>query len=458
MPKSRPAGSNVVENFQEMVSALTPMEAFTEANRCLFCQDAPCTAACPTSVDVPMFIRKISTGNLKGSAKTIMDANPLGASCARICPTEELCVGACVLNELDAPIMIGKLQRYATDYLVQHNIQLYQAGSANQHKIAIVGAGPAGLSAARELALLGYEVTLLDAHEKGGGLNSYAVAPFRLPQAIPLWEVNQILELGVQLKNGVTVGRDITVEELTENYDAVLVAVGMGKIQSLEIPGENLEGVYDALDLIEQTKDGDPTQVHLGAKVVVIGAGNTAIDAATTAKRLGAETVQILYRRTEHEMTAYPFEYDFAKQDGVEFRWLTAPTRVLGTHHVEAVECVRMELGEPDERGRRRPQPVPGSEFTVEVDNVIFAVGQQRRTDVFDDFRLKHSRGVVEVDESFQTSRPGVFAAGDCTFAGGGRNEATVVLAVQQGKQAAAAIHRQVSEKYAAIQGVSKEG
>lgn len=458
MSKLRHAGPDVAENFKEVNPALTSMEAITEANRCLFCEDAPCTIACPTNIDVPMFIRKIATRNLKGSAKTIMDANPLGASCARVCPTEELCVGACVLNDLSAPIMIGELQRYATDYVMDNNIQLYEKVSSCAKRIAIVGAGPSGLSAARELSLLGYGVTVFDAREKGGGLNTYGVAPFRLPQFISLWEVEQIENLGVEIKNGVKIGTDITADQLTNEFDAVLIAVGMGDIQSLGIPGEKLTGVIDALDLIEKTKDGDPTQVSIGRRVAVIGAGNTAIDAATTAKRLGAEIVQILYRRTEKEMTAYPFEYEFAKQDGVEFRWLTTPTKIIGTNKVEAIECIRMQLGELDARGRCKPTRIPGSEFTMEVDNVIMAIGQNRRLALFEQFRIDHHEGIVKVDDNLRTSRENIYASGDCVFEGGGSNEATVVLAVAQGKKAANAIHKQLSERSASVRGVLKEG
>lgn len=446
MLKHKPAGQNIVENFQEVVPALTSRAAIVEANRCLFCDDAPCTQACPTGIDVPMFIRKIATGSVKGSAKQILDANPLGASCARVCPTEELCVGACVLNDLTVPIMIGELQRHATDYVMERGIQLYESGPANGKKIAIVGGGPAGLAAARELARLGYAATIFEEQEKAGGLNTYGVAPFRLPQNVALWEVEQIEALGVNIRSNVKVGKDVSAQFIMDQYDAILLAVGMGKIRKLGIEGESLPGVIDALDLIKQTKDGDPEAVHIGRKVAVIGAGNTAIDAATTSKRLGAEMVQILYRRTENEMTAYPFEYEFAKQDGIEFRWLTLPRRIIGTKRVEGIECLKMRLSETDENGRPIPVPISGSEFVIEVDNVVLATGQTRNTELLEHFGVKHDNGIAVVDNDMRTSHPKVFAAGDCVFDGRG-GEATVVLSVEQGKQAAYTIHRKFIEE-----------
>lgn len=437
------------KNFQEVELGLTNQEALEEANRCLYCYDAPCIQACPTGIDIPTFIKKIASGNLKGSATTIMLANPVGASCARVCPTEELCEGACVLNHSTKPIMIGNLQRYATDWAIKNKLALFKAGEKNGKTVAVVGGGPAGLSAARELAILGYDVTIFEGEEHAGGLNTYGIVSFRLPKEISYWEVKQVESLDVKIRTNTYVGRDVEVKELLENYDAIVLAIGMGNVPSLGIDGEDLEGVYDAIQFVKETKTHPISNQFVGKRVVVIGAGNTAIDGATCAVRLGAENVKILYRRTMDEMTAYDFEYDFAKQDGVEFRWLTAPKRIIGDSNgqVTAIECVKMELGEPGEDGRRRPVPIEGSEFTLQVDAVIKAIGQSRYTKLIEDFGLVHDGGVVKIDsETNQTSNKKVFACGDVIF-GKGQGEAMVVSAAQQGKMTAKAIHQLFSEE-----------
>ncbi|OLO28241.1 dihydropyrimidine dehydrogenase [Alkalihalophilus pseudofirmus] len=437
--------TDLEKNFQEAHPGLTNQEAIEEANRCLYCYDAPCITACPTGIDIPTFIKKIASGNLKGSAKTIMTSNPVGASCARVCPTEELCEGACVLNHSTKPIMIGNLQRFATDWAIKNEQVLFKAGQKNGKKVAIVGGGPAGLSAARELARLGYQVTIFEAEKEAGGLNTYGIVSFRLPQSISFWEVDQVKSLDVEIRTNTRVGKDVSVNELKEGYDAVVLAVGMSSVPDLGIDGENLDGVYDAIDFVKETKE--QVSNHLvGKRAVVIGAGNTAIDGATCSVRLGAENVKILYRRTEAEMTAYDFEYEFAKQDGVEFRWLTAPKRIIGDENgkVTAIECIKMELGEPDEGGRRRPVPVGGSEFTLQVDAVIKAIGQSRYVQLIEQFGLEHDGGVVKInEETFQTSNEKIFACGDVIF-GKGQGEAMVVSAAQQGKETAYAIHKQL--------------
>ncbi|MFE7063012.1 NAD(P)-dependent oxidoreductase [Sutcliffiella sp. NPDC057660] len=434
---------NLSLNFLEVKPVLTDREALEEANRCLYCYDAPCVVACPTSIDIPSFIKKIASGNLKGSAKTIMSANPVGASCSRVCPTEELCEGACVLNHHTKPIIIGDLQRYATDWAIKNEQTLFQKGTPNGKKIAVVGGGPAGLSSARELALLGFEVTIFEAEAEAGGLNTYGIVSFRLPKSVSYWEVDQVKSLDVEIRTNTRVGVDIGVDEILAQYDAVILAIGMASVPMLGIEGENLSGVYDAIDFVKETKTKAIGDQFKGKNVVVIGAGNTAIDGATCSVRLGAENVKILYRRTQDEMTAYDFEYEFAKQDGVEFRWLTAPNRIIGNEagEVTHIECVKMELSSLGEDGRRRPVKVVGSEYMLEVDAVIKAIGQTRYTSLIEEFGLEHDGGVVKIDpHTHGTSNSKVFACGDVIF-GKGQGEAMVVTAAQQGKQTAYAVY-----------------
>ncbi|WP_249872430.1 NAD(P)-dependent oxidoreductase [Oceanobacillus saliphilus] len=436
------------QNFEEAKPSFNQQEALDEANRCLYCYDAPCITACPTGIDIPSFIKKIASGNMKGSATTIMESNPVGASCARVCPTEELCEGACVLNHSTKAIPIGDLQRYATDWAIKNEQVLFQAGKKNGKRVAIVGSGPAGLSTARELARLGYEVTIFEKKNEAGGLDTFGIVPFRLPKEIALWEVGQVEKLGVEIRTNMELGKDIFADELFENYDAVVLAIGMSKVPMLGIVGEELSGIYDAIDLVERTKEGHYDAGFRGKRVAVIGAGNTAIDGATTSIRLGAENVKILYRRTEAEMTAYDFEYEFAKQDGVEFRWLTTPKRLISDEegHVKQMECVKMELRDSGKDGRRRPVEITGSEFIMDVDIVVKAIGQTRHTKIIESFGLEHDGGVVKVDpESSITSNPKVYACGDVIF-GKGVGEAMVVSAAQQGKETALSIHERFNE------------
>jgi len=433
-------------NFVELTSKMTKNQAIEEANRCLYCYDAPCITACPTSIQIPNFIKKIASGNMKGSATTILEANPIGASCARVCPTEELCEGACVLNHSTKPIKIGELQRYATDWAMETGAQLFTKGEDNGLKVAIIGAGPAGLSAARELSRLGYSVTMYEAEAKAGGLGSYGIVSFRLPNEVADWEVEQVEKLGVNILTNTTVGTDISAQEILQQYDSVILAVGMGAVPNLSIEGENLVGVHDAIEFVKQTKMGALPTDLVGKRVAVIGAGNTAIDGATCAVRLGADNVKILYRRTQKEMTAYQFEFEFAKQDGVEFKWLTAPKKIIGNEvgKVVGIECVKMKLGEAGADGRQRPEEITGSNFIIPVDAVIKAIGQTRFVSLIEAFGLQHTNGVVDIDETtMQTSNKKVFACGDVVF-GNGQGEAMVVTAVQQGKDAAYKIHERL--------------
>ncbi|MFJ7661470.1 NAD(P)-dependent oxidoreductase [Lysinibacillus sp. NPDC097162] len=433
-------------NFVELTSRMTKNEAIEEANRCLYCYDAPCIKACPTSIQIPNFIKKIASGNMKGSATTILEANPIGASCARVCPTEELCEGACVLNSSTKPIKIGELQRYATDWAMETNAQLFKKGESNGLKVAIIGAGPAGLSAARELSRFGYSVTIYEAESKAGGLGSYGIVSFRLPNEVADWEVEQIVKLGVNIQTNTRVGIDISADEILEQFDSVILAVGMGAVPNLGIEGEELDGVHDAIEFVKQTKVGALPTEMVGKRVAVIGAGNTAIDGATCAVRLGADNVKILYRRTQKEMTAYKFEFEFAKQDGVEFNWLTAPKKIIGNEagEVVGIECTKMKLGAPGADGRQRPEEIAGSNFIISVDAVIKAIGQTRFVSLIESFGLQHTHGVVDIDETtMQTSNKKVFACGDVVF-GNGQGEAMVVTAVQQGKDAAYKIHERL--------------
>ena len=438
--------------FTELKPPMSKNEARVEANRCLYCFDAPCIKACPTSIDVPTFIRKISTDNVLGSAKTILEANLMGATCARVCPVEELCEGACVLNaDNEKPIEIGRLQRYATDYLYEKDLQPFDIAKKNGKEVAIVGAGPAGLTCAGELAKLGYEATVFEKNDLPGGLSTYGIVVMREPIRVALEEVEFVQKLGVDVKTNIEIGEDISADAILNGYDAVFIGAGMGKVPNLGIPGEDLEGVSEALSFIAETKLAEKEGLEqlqtlpVGNSIAVIGAGNTAIDAATIAKRLGAERVTIVYRRSDLEMPAYTFEYEFIKNEGVEFRFLNQPVEILGENgKVVGLKCVRMELGEPGEDGRRRPEPVEGSEWVLECDQVIKAIGQEKLRGLQEAFGLETTHGYIQTDKHLRTSNPKVFAGGDCIRATG---EAMTVTAAEDGKIAARSIHALLQEK-----------
>jgi len=410
--------------------------ALVEANRCLFCYDAPCTKSCPTGIDVPKFIRQIATDDLKGAAHTIFDSNILGGGCSRVCPVEKLCEGACVYNLMEEnPISIARLQRVPTEKAITERWPLFTRSKPKDRKVAVVGAGPAGLSCAHALSRAGIDVTIYEKEPKGGGLMTYGIAAYKVTPEFCAAEVDYIVSLGgITIQYNCELGRDITLDELRSTYDAVFLGFGVGLARQLVIPGETLNGVVDAIDFIHTIRDkGFPT-VAVGDRVAVIGMGMTAIDAATQARRLGAGEVTLVYRRTQAEMPCTTAELDLAKMDGCQLLWLAAPKEIIGHEgNVRALVCHRMELGPPDGSGRRYPVDT-GETCTLEVDMVIKAAGQLPYTDMVEDAALTSDRGRIVADNS-ATNLSGVFAGGDCV--NGGKE---VVDAVQAGKDGAGAI------------------
>ncbi len=427
------------EVLAEALPPYTPHEALVEANRCLFCYDAPCTHACPTHIDIPRFIKKISTNNLLGSARTILEANLLGATCARVCPVQELCEGACVLGSEHKPIRIGRLQRYATDHVLNKNIDVFHPGAPTGKKVAVVGAGPAGLTCAGELAKAGHDVTIFEAPARRRTLHlrHHCLARAGRDRA-RRGRNGEAPRSETRNRRGVRLNQSL--DEIRSQFSAVYLAIGLDISPMLGIPGE--EHILDGLAYIEQSKM-DPAGLKIGRDVVVIGAGNTAVDCATVAKRLGASRVTMVYRRTDQEMTAYPHEYDFVKKEGVEFRFLTQPTNVcIEEGRVKGLQCVRMELGDPDHSGRPAPRPTPGSEFTIEADQVVKSIGQNKPP-LSAMLGVATEKGYIKVDDNFETSQPGIYAGGDCVRAKG---SASTVMAVQDGKLAARAIDKKLRQ------------
>lgn len=431
------------QNFAELHPALTKNQAAAEANRCLYCFDSPCMKACPTHIDISTFIKKIATGNVKGSAKTILESNWIALTCAKACPVDVLCEGACVYNERgEKPIEIGRLQRYAIDlYFASGMPALFTPAPKNGKSAGIIGAGPSGLACAAELALMGYTVTVYEGRQLPGGLGTWGIAPYKMNYQDSLNEVKLVESLGVSIRTGMWIGQNLTLEEFERRHDAIFIGVGLGKSPDLNVPGEDLDGIHDALEFIRNVTTRKWSSVDVGRRVAVIGAGNTAIDAVTEAKRLGAEQVMIVYRRSEAEMSAYAFEYDLAKRDGVQFHFLTAPVEFGGSNGtLEWMECDRMELvAAKDAKGKAKVRPVPDSRFRVPVDMVIKAIGQESSEDLFARIPgLKTERGKIVVNpDSQQTSNPRYFAGGDCI--NGGKE---VVNAAADGKRAAHGIDK----------------
>ena len=418
--------------FADIAPLLDPTAAAAAASRCHYCYDAPCVQACPTQIDIPSFIRKIGNGNLKGAATDILSANPLGGMCARVCPTEILCEGACVRNHQDAqPVAIGALQRHATDWAMATGaVRFTRAPDTGRH-VAVVGAGPAGLACAHRLALAGHRVTLFDALPKAGGLNEYGIAAYKTVDDFAQREVEWLLSVGgIALETGVALGRDVTLDALREQHDAVFLAMGLGGVRTLAIDGEQLTGVMNAVDFIEQVRQADGLEnVPVGRRVVVIGGGNTAIDASVQSRKLGAERVTMVYRRGVDAMSATWAEREFAQKSGVTLVTHAKPVRIAGADgHVTAVEF----------------EAASGERFTVDADMVLKAIGQTLVPDSIAAALLTADGTRIAVDADGRTALPDVWAGGDCAATGG---IALTVQAVQDGKRAAAAIDAALAQR-----------
>ncbi|PYU13955.1 MAG: hypothetical protein DMG29_10650 [Acidobacteria bacterium] len=434
-PVSSSGSSQWKDNFSQMSPLMASREAVVEASRCLFCFDKPCMLACPARIDVPGFMQQIRSGNLQGSARIILEANILGESCAQLCPAKALCEGACVMHKTgEQPIQIARLQRYAVKDVLDRKIGVLHAGRPNGKWVACIGSGPASLACAAELAKWGYAVSIFDRNELPGGNPTYNIPSYKISASNPLREVEQLRQLGVDFRLNIEVGRDISFAELEEQFDAIFVGIGLGDTSSLELSGEDLRGVHGAKQFVRQTKMGRPHKANVGRRVAVIGAGNTAMGVLVALKRLGAETAHLIYRRSKEEMPAFKHEYEFAKEHGVIFHWEAQPVRILGKNGiVTGLQCARTRPGTPDSRGRREPQLIPNSEFTLDVDMVIGAVGQKPATEF-----LRAVPGVqlrkdgTIITNEYQTGNEKYFAGGDCAH-----GAKLVVDAVASGKAAA---------------------
>ena len=441
-------------NFEEVCYGYNVEEAQLEATRCLHCKNPRCVSACPVSVKIPNFIAQVAAGNFAAAAAVIAEDSSLPAICGRVCPQETQCEGSCILGVKGEPVAIGKLERFVADWSRENGGVKPEVAPANGHKIAVIGSGPAGLACASDLAKLGYDVTIFEALHRPGGVLEYGIPEFRLPKdKVVAAEIESVKALGVKIETNVIAGRTVTIDSLLdeEGFAAVFVGSGAGLPKFMGIPGENFNGVFSANEfltrnnLMKAYRDDYMTPIHAGKKVVVVGGGNVAMDAARTALRLGAETT-IVYRRTENELPARREEVHHAKEEGIQFAMLTNPVEIIGDEKgwVKAVKCIRMELGEPDESGRRSPVAVPGSEFEIETETVIMSLGTSpnpliaRTTAGLETNR----RGCLVADENGATTRPGVFAGGDAVT-----GAATVILAMGAGRKAAAAIHEYVQNK-----------
>ena len=441
-------------NFEEVCYGYNKEEAMLEASRCLHCKNPRCVQACPVGVKIPDFIELVAAGDFAGAAAKIAEDSSLPAVCGRVCPQETQCEGSCVLGVKFEPVSIGKLERFVADWTFAQGEKAVEAPKAGGKKVAIIGSGPAGLACSYDLAKMGYDVTIFEALHKAGGVLEYGIPEFRLPKEKVLKrELQDVIAAGVKIETDVIIGRTVTIDTLMdqEGFEAVFVGTGAGLPKFMGIPGENFNGVFSANEfltrnnLMKAFRDDYRTPIHAGQKVCVVGGGNVAMDAARTALRLGAETT-IVYRRTEVELPARKEEVHHAKEEGIDFQMLTNPVEIMGDEKgwVRALKCVRMELGEPDESGRRSPVVIPGSEFEIPTETVIMALGTSpnpliaRTTPGVE----SNKRGCLVADEAGATTRPGVFAGGDAVT-----GAATVILAMGAGRKAAAAIDEYLKNK-----------
>jgi len=451
-PMPKQPSEKRVRNFEEVALGYTPEQAIAEAKRCLQCPKPFCKLGCPVWIDIPAFIEAIKHQNFDEAAEILRDKNNLPAITGRVCPQEDQCEKVCVLSKAGEPIAIGALERFVADYELKRGLKIPSVAKKTGKRVAVVGSGPAGLTVAGDLAKLGHGATIFEALHIPGGVLVYGIPEFRLPKEIVRAEVNYVKSLGVKIETNMIIGRITTIDELFENgFDAVFIGTGAGSPRFMGIPGESLNGIYSANEFLVRAvlmkayrfPEFD-TPVKVGKRVGVIGGGNVAMDAARTALRLGSENVTVVYRRSETELPARLEEVKNAKEEGIEFRMLTNPVRFLGNdaRWVQKMECIRMQLGPPDESGRRRPVPIKDSNFTVEVDTVVVAIGQgpnplirQTTSSLQTD-----EEGYIMVDENFRTSKKGVWAGGDIV-----PGEATVIQAMGAGKRAAQDIDRHLS-------------
>ncbi|WP_027719268.1 NADPH-dependent glutamate synthase [Desulfovirgula thermocuniculi] len=447
-----------IRNFNEVALGYDEETAVAEAKRCLQCKKEPCRQGCPVEVDIPAFIRMVAERDFEGAIKKIKEKNALPAVCGRVCPQENQCEKYCTLGKKHEPVAIGRLERFCADWELARGVFPQEVAPPTGFKVAVVGSGPAGLTCAADLAKLGHKVTVFEALHVPGGVLMYGIPEFRLPKRVVQAEIDNLRNLGVEIVTNAVVGKFATVDELMEEegYDAVFIGTGAGLPYFMNIPGENSCGVYSANEFLTRVNlmkaylfPAWDTPIKVGRKVAVIGGGNVAMDAARTALRLGAEESWIVYRRTEKEMPARHEEVENAKEEGIKFAFLTNPVRILADEHgwVKGMECLRYELGEPDESGRRRPVPIPGSEFIMEVDTVVVAIGQAPNPLVPRTTRgleIGKKGNIVADPATGATSKPGVFAGGDVVT-----GAATVILAMGAGRIAARSIHAYLMSKKA---------